>query len=62
MKRSIAARKRHELSQDGVNRRLSPAMEARRRLYPQPRETAGSSAIRVGPREPRFDYLTHSHD
>jgi hypothetical protein len=61
-RRSDIARKRGELSQDGVGRRLSPAIEARRRLNAQRRGAGGSSGSRVGPRDPRYDYLTRSYD
>jgi hypothetical protein len=61
-KRNELARKRGELSHDGVGRRLSPAIDARRRLNTQRRGAGGSSASRVGPRDPRYDYLTQSHD
>jgi len=61
-KRNEIARKRDELSHDGVGRRLSPAIDARRRLNAHRRGAGGSSASRVGPRDPRYDYLTRSHD
>jgi hypothetical protein len=60
--RNEAARRRGDVSHDGVGRRLSPAIEARRRLNAQRRGTAGSSATRIGLRDPRYDYLTQSHD
>jgi len=61
-KRDDAARRRGEFSRDGVGRRLSLAIDARRRLNAQRRGTAGTSASHVGPRAPRYDYLTRSHD
>jgi hypothetical protein len=68
-KRANAARKRGELSRDGVGRRLSPAIDARRRLNVQRNGPAGTSAGRLGPRDhrfgprdPRYDYLTRPHD
>ena len=61
-KRDDAARSRGEFSRDGVGRRLSPAIDARRRLNAQRRGTARTSASHVGPRDPRYDYLTRSHD
>lgn len=60
--RDEAARRRGELSHDGVGRRLSPAIDARRRLNAQRRGTAGTSARRIAPRDPRYAYLTLSHD
>jgi hypothetical protein len=61
-KRGDMARKRGELTRDGVGRRLSPAIDARRRLNAQRRGPAWSGASHVGPRDPRYDYLTRSHD
>ena len=61
IKRDDVARKRGELSRDGV-RRLSPAIDARRRPNAIRRGAACNNASHVGPRDPRFDYLTHSHD
>jgi hypothetical protein len=61
-KRVEAARKRGELSRDGVGRRLSPAIDARRRLNVQRQRPAGTSASHFGPRDSRYDYLTRPHD
>ncbi len=61
-KRTDMARKRGELSHDGVGRRLSPAIDARRRLNAHQRGARGTSVRHVGPRDPRYDYLTRSHD
>ena len=61
-KRDDAARRRGEFSRDGVGRRLSPAIDVRRRLNAQRRGTAGASASRVCPGDPRYDYLTRSRD
>ena len=61
-KRNDLARKRGELRHDGVGRRLSPAIGARRRLNAQQPVAGGTGASRVGPRDPRYDYLTRSHD
>lgn len=57
-----AARKRGELSRDGVGRRLSAAIDARRRLNAERRRTPGTSASHVDPRDPRYEYLTRSHE
>ena len=62
IKRDDVERKRRELSRDGVGRRLSPAIDARQRLSATRPGAARDSASHVGPRDPRFDYLTHSHD
>ncbi len=61
-KRDEVARKRGELSHDGVGRRLSPAIDARRRLNAHRGGVSGISAGRFGPRDPRYDYLTQPHD
>lgn len=61
-KRADAARKRGELSHDGVGRRLSPAIDARRRLNAHRQRPAGTSASPFAPRAPRYDYLTRPHD
>jgi hypothetical protein len=61
-KRNDIARKRGELSHDGVGRRLSPAIDARRRLNAHRRGAGWASASHVGPRDPRYDYLTRSYD
>jgi hypothetical protein len=61
-KRADAARKRGELSRDGVGRRLPAAIDARRHLNAHRQRPAGTSATRFGPRDPRYDYLTRPHD
>jgi hypothetical protein len=61
-KRKDLARKRGELSHDGAGRRLSPAIDARRRLNAHQRGAGGSSTSHIGPRDPRYDYLIRSHD
>lgn len=43
-------------SHDGVGRRLSPAIDAGRRLNAQRRGAGGTSASHIGPRDPRYDY------
>ena len=61
-KRAEAARKRGELSYDGVGCRLSAAIDARRRLNAHRQRPAGTTASRFAPRTPRYDYLTRPHD
>jgi hypothetical protein len=61
-KRDDVARKRGELSRDGVSRRLSPAIDGQRRLNSQRRGAARNNASHVGPRDPHYEYLTDSHD
>jgi hypothetical protein len=53
-------RKRRELGRDCVRRR-SPAIAARR-LSATRLGASRNSASPFAPRDPRFDYLTHSHD
>jgi hypothetical protein len=61
IKRDAAARRRGELNRTSGGRRLSPAIDARRRLN-GPRPGPGEiSASHVGPRDPRYENLTHSH-
>jgi hypothetical protein len=62
IKRDDAARKRGELSRDGIGRRLSPVIDARRGLNARRRGNARTSASHFGPCNPRYDYLTRSHD
>ena len=61
IKRDEVERKRRELGRDCVGRR-SPAVAARRRLSATRLGASRNSASPFGPRDPRFDYLTHSHD
>lgn len=46
----------------GVSRRLSPTIEARRRLNAQRPGAAGTGRSFIGPRDPRCDYLAQVHD
>lgn len=62
LKRDDVERKRRELGRDGVGRRLSPAIDARQPLSAKRLGRARNSASPFGPRDPRFDYLTHSYD
>ena len=61
-KRNNIARRRGELSHDGVGRRLSPMIDARRRGNAQWRGAGGTSVGHFGPSDPRYDYLNRSHD
>jgi diacylglycerol O-acyltransferase / wax synthase len=51
-----------EFSRDHVGRQLSQAVDARRRLTAQRRGPTETSTSRFGPRDPRYDYLSRSHD
>jgi hypothetical protein len=62
-KRDDAARMRGELTRDSVGRRLSPAIDARRRLTKRrPTEYHRDQRNRFGPSERCYDYFTRSHD
>jgi hypothetical protein len=62
IKRDVAARRRGELNRTSVGRRLSPAIDPRRRLNGRRPSAAKISASQFGPHDPRYEYLTHSHD
>jgi hypothetical protein len=62
IKRDVAARRRGELNRGSVGRRPSPAIDARRRLNARRPGPGEIGASHVGPRDPRYEYLTHSHD
>ena len=62
IKRDIAARRRAKLNRDSVGRRLSPAIDAQRRLNgrrPDPGETSTSHARA---RDALYEYLRQAHD
>ena len=61
-KRDELKRKRGKLSRDAVDREPTPVTPARRRLATTRPGAARDVASHHGPRDPRFDYLTHSHD
>jgi hypothetical protein len=57
----VTARRRSELNRDHGARRLLQAIDAQRRL--DDRGADGTRAkVPVGPSDPRFAYLTRSHD
>jgi hypothetical protein len=55
-------RKRGELRRNADGRRLPPVTAARQRLSATRPGAARNNASHHGPRDPRFDYLTHPHD
>jgi hypothetical protein len=58
-----AASRRGGQTPDRGSRRLLQAIDARRRLNHRPAHGRGARKTDpFGPREPRFAYLTHSHD
>jgi hypothetical protein len=61
IERDDKARRRDELSRDSTGRRLTRAIDARRRLN-APRAVATLSASRVAQGDPRYAYLAEPHD
>ena len=60
-KQGVRARRRRELNRDDGARRLLQAIDVQRRL--DDRQADGTRAkVPVGPSDPRFAYLTRSHD
>jgi hypothetical protein len=57
-----AARTRGEFNRDRGSRRLSQAVDARRRLNARRADDAWAKAHPVGPSDPRHAYPTRSHD
>ena len=60
--RDRVARRRGELNRDRGDRRLSLAIDARRRLDIRRPSRAWINANGVGGSDPRYAYLTRSHD
>jgi hypothetical protein len=55
-----AARRRGELTRDRGSRRLSPEIDAQRRLNARRAVGTGTHADPFGPSDPRYAYLTQS--
>ena len=51
-----------ELNRGSAGRRLSPAIDAQRRVNGRRRDGPGIGARQVGPRDPRYEDMTHWHD
>jgi hypothetical protein len=62
IKRDVAARRRGEFNRGRVGRRLSPAIDAPRRLNGRRPDPGEISTSHVRPRDPLYEYLTRSHD
>jgi hypothetical protein len=61
--RDLPVRKRGELSRDRTMHRVSSAIDAQRRLNAREADgTPTSRADPVGPSDPRYVYLTRSHE
>jgi hypothetical protein len=59
---SSAARRRGELTRDRGSRRLSPAIDAQRRLNARRVDGTPTNADPFGPNDRRYAYLTRSYD
>ena len=57
-----AARRRGELTRDRGSLRLSPAMDAQRRLNTRRADGPRTKADPHGPSDPRYADLTRAHD
>jgi hypothetical protein len=57
-----AARRRGELTRDRGSRRLSPAIDAQRRLNARRADGTRTNADPVGPSDRRYAYLARSYD
>ena len=60
-RQDLEARRRGELTGDRGSRRFARAIAARRRLNTPQADSAATIADRHGP-DPRYAYLTQSHD
>jgi hypothetical protein len=61
-RQDLPARKRGELTRDRGSRRLSPAIDAKRRLDAGRVDSPRTKPHPVGPSDPRYAYSTHSYD
>ena len=60
--RNGAARRRGELTRDRGSRRLSPAIDAQRRLNTRRADGPRTKADPFGPSDSRYAYMRQSHD
>ena len=61
-RQDLAARRRGELNRDHGSRRVSSAIEAQRRLNSRRADGGRTRADPLGPSDPRYAYLTRTHD
>jgi hypothetical protein len=61
-KNNRASRRRGELMRDRGSRRISFAIEVKRRLNAQRPDVTRTRADSVGPRDPRYAHPTRTHD
>jgi hypothetical protein len=57
-----AARRRGELARDRGSRRVSSVIDAQRHLNVRAARNARHKSDPVGPSDPRYGYLTRTHD
>jgi hypothetical protein len=62
IKRDVAPGRRAKLNRNSVARRMSPAIDAQRRLNERRRDPGEISTSHVRPRDPVYEYLRQSHD
>lgn len=58
----MATSRRRELNRDPDSRRLSQTVDAKRQLRVRRAASTRTTADPVGPSDPRYAYLTQSHD
>jgi hypothetical protein len=61
-RQDLGARRRGELDRDRGSRRLSQAIDAKRRLNDRRADSPRTKPHPVGPSDPRYGYLTRSYD
>ena len=61
-RQDLAARRRGELNRERGSRRLLPAIDAQRSLRARTAHGSRTQARPVGLSDPRYAYLTQSHD
>jgi hypothetical protein len=59
---NLAARRRGELTRDRGSRRISPAIDAQRRLNARQADGTPTNAGPFGPNDRRYAYLTRSYE
>ena len=59
---NLAARRRGELTRDRGSRRISPAIDAQRRLNARQADGTPTNAAPFGPKDRRYAYLTRSYE
>ena len=57
-----AARRRGELARDHASRKVFSAIDAQRRLNARSASGTRTKTVPIGPSDPRYAYLTRTHD